>query len=143
WITAVYNNVATLYANESINTAISEVFVWTSNDSYSKTNANTALTQFRNLRTSFNGDLAHLAALGGNNLGGIAWVNAMCTTYKYPYSNIASTYSNVPSYSWTVMVMTHEMGHNLGSNHTQWCGWSGGALDNCYTTEGGCSPGPA
>ncbi|MBK7425543.1 MAG: hypothetical protein IPI60_00120 [Saprospiraceae bacterium] len=29
WITAVYNNVATLYANEDINTAISEVFVWT------------------------------------------------------------------------------------------------------------------
>src|SRR5690606_8551353 len=88
WITAVYNNVATLYANESINTAISEVFVWTSNDSYSKTNASTALTQFRNLRTTFNGDLAHLAALGGNNLGGVAWVNAMCTTYKYAYSNI-------------------------------------------------------
>jgi hypothetical protein len=143
WITAVYNNVATLYANESINTAISEVFVWTSADSYSKTNASTALTQFRNLRTTFNGDLAHLAALGGNNLGGVAWVNAMCTTYKYAYSNIASTYQNVPTYSWTVMVMTHEMGHNLGSNHTQWCGWSGGALDNCYTTEGGCAPGPA
>lgn len=143
WITAVYNNVATLYANENINTAISEVFVWTSNDSYSKTNASTALNQFRNLRTTFNGDLAHLAALGGNNLGGVAWVNAMCTTYKYAYSNIASTYQNVPAYSWTVMVMTHEMGHNLGSNHTQWCGWSGGALDNCYTTEGGCAPGPA
>lgn len=143
WITAVYNNVATLYANESINTAISEVFVWTSADSYSKTNASTALTQFRNLRTTFNGDLAHLAALGGNNLGGVAWVNAMCSTYKYAYSNIASTYQNVPTYSWTVMVMTHEMGHNLGSNHTQWCGWSGGALDNCYTTEGGCAPGPA
>ncbi len=143
WITAVYNNVATLYANESINTAISEVFVWNTADPYSKTSASTALNQFRSLRTNFNGDLAHLAALGGNNLGGIAWLNSLCTTYKYAYSNISSNYQNVPTYSWTVMVMTHEMGHNLGSNHTQWCGWSGGALDNCYTTEGSCGPGPA
>ena len=35
------------------------------------------------------------------------------------------------------------MGHNLGSPHTQSCSWVGGALDNCYTTEGGCAPGPA
>jgi hypothetical protein len=143
WITAVFNNMATLYTNEQINTAISEIFVWTSQDSYSKTNSVTALTQFRTARPSFNGDLAHLAALGGQNLGGVAWLNSLCTTYKYAYSNISSTYQNVPTYSWTVMVMTHEMGHNLGSNHTQWCGWPVGALDNCYQTEGGCPQGPA
>ncbi len=143
WITAVFNNMATLYANEQINTAISQIFVWTSADSYSKTNSVTALTQFRTARPTFNGDLAHLAALGGQNIGGVAWLNSLCTSYKYAYSNIFSTYQNVPTYSWTVMVMTHEMGHNLGSNHTQWCGWPVGALDNCYQTEGGCPQGPA
>ncbi len=143
WITSVFNNVKTLYTNESINTTISEIFVWTTADTYSKTDSYTALTQFKNLRPTFNGDLAHLCALGGNNIGGVAWLDALCTTYKYAYSNISSTYNNVPTYSWTVMVMTHEMGHNVGSNHTQWCGWTGGALDNCYTTEGGCPKGPA
>ena len=142
WISAVYNNVATLYANESINTTISEVFVWTTQDNYSKTSSSTALSQFRTARPSFNGNLAHLAALGGNNIGGVAYLDVLCSNYNYAYSNISSTYNSVPTYSWTVMVMTHEMGHNLGSNHTQWCGWSGGALDNCYTTEGGCAPGP-
>ncbi|MBK9109445.1 MAG: fibronectin type III domain-containing protein [Saprospiraceae bacterium] len=143
WITSVFNNVKTLYANESINTAISEVFVWTSEDGYSKTNSVTALNQFKTLRTTFNGDLAHLAALGGNNIGGVAWLDVLCSSYKYAYSNISSTYQDVPTYSWTVEVMTHEMGHNIGSNHTQWCGWPGGAIDNCYTTEGGCAKGPA
>ncbi|MBK7303420.1 MAG: fibronectin type III domain-containing protein [Saprospiraceae bacterium] len=143
WITSVYNNVKTLYTNESINTTVSEVFVWTTQDSYSKTNSVTALNQFKTARPTFNGDLAHLAALGGQNIGGVAWVDALCTSYKYAYSNISSTYSDVPTYSWTVEVMTHEMGHNIGSNHTQWCGWAGGAIDNCYTTEGGCPPGPA
>ncbi|MBK8954199.1 MAG: fibronectin type III domain-containing protein [Saprospiraceae bacterium] len=143
WITSVFNNVKTLYANESINTAISEVFVWTSEDGYSKTSSVTALNQFKTKRPTFNGDLAHLAALGGNNIGGVAWLDVLCSSYRYAYSNISSTYSNVPTYSWTVEVMTHEMGHNLGSNHTHWCGWPGGAIDNCYTTEGGCAKGPA
>jgi len=143
WISAVYNNVAALYANESIVTQISTTYVWTTQDSYSTSSSSSALTQFRTARPTFNGDLAHLAALGGNNLGGVAWVNALCSSYKYAYSNIQATYQNVPTYSWTVEVMTHEMGHNLGSPHTQSCTWSGGALDNCYTTEGGCAPGPA
>ncbi|MCO6460399.1 MAG: fibronectin type III domain-containing protein [Saprospiraceae bacterium] len=142
WISAVYNNVAALYANEQITTQISTTYVWTSADPYSKTSSSTALTQFRNNRPSFNGDLAHLAALGGNNIGGVAWLDVLCSNYNYAYSNIQSSYQNVPTYSWTVEVMTHEMGHNLGSPHTQSCSWVGGALDNCYTTEGGCPPGP-
>jgi hypothetical protein len=143
WITAVYNNVATLYANENISTVISEIFVWSTPDSYSKTSSYNALIQFRNTRRTYNGDLAHLAALGGRNIGGIAWLDALCSSYGYAYSNISSSYRSVPSYSWTVEVMTHEMGHSLGSNHTHWCGWPGGAIDNCYTPEGGCSRGPA
>lgn len=144
FITAVFNNVATLYANEQITTIISEVFVWTSADGYPTTSSSSALNSFRTTRTTFNGDLAHLAALGGANVGGIAWVDVLCnSSYRYAYSNIYSSYSTVPTYSWTVYVMTHEMGHNLGSPHTQSCSWVGGALDNCYTTEGGCAAGPA
>ncbi len=144
FITAAFNNVATLYANEQITTTVSQVHVWTTQDSYPTNSSNSALTAFRTTRTSFNGDLAHLTALGGANLGGIAWVDVLCnSSYRYAYSNIYSSYSTVPTYSWTIYVMTHEMGHNLGSPHTQSCSWTGGALDNCYTTEGGCAQGPA
>jgi hypothetical protein len=143
YLTGVFNQMATLYANETISTVISQIFVWTTPDSYSNSSSSTALSQFRSARPTFNGNLAHLASLGGNNLGGVAYLSGLCTTNsKYAYSNINASYQNVPTYSWTVMVMTHEMGHNLGSRHTQWCGWSGGAIDNCFTTEGGCSPGP-
>lgn len=144
YITAVFNNLAVLYANESITTIISQVFVWASQDSYPTTSSSNALNSFRTTRPTFNGDIAHLAALGGANVGGIAWVDILCnSSYRYAYSNIYSSYSTVPTYSWSVYVMTHEMGHNLGSPHTQSCSWSGGALDNCYTTEGGCAAGPA
>ena len=144
YLTGAFNQVAALYANETISTQVSTIFVWTTADSYSNTSSSTALGQFLNLRTTFNGDIAHLVSLGGNNIGGVAYVDVLCNnTYRYAYSNITASYSTVPTYSWTVEVMTHEMGHNLGSNHTQWCGWTGGALDNCYTTETGCAAGPA
>jgi len=142
WITAAFNNVGTLYTNETIETAIQEIYVWTTQDNYSTTSSNTALNQFKALRPSINGDLGQLCALAGSSLGGIAFLSGLCNTNKYSYAGINSGFSNVPTYSWTVMVMTHEIGHNLSSNHTHWCGWTGGAIDNCYTTEGGCSPGP-
>ena len=50
------------------------------------------------------------------------------------------TYANVPTYSWTVMVFTHEMGHLMGSRHTHACVWNGNntQIDGCYTPEGTC-----
>lgn len=145
WVAGVFNNVGIIYTNESIPTAVSEIFIWTTPDNYSTTSAGTALSQFRSLRngTGFNGNLAHLCARGGNGLGGVAYLNSMCTNNRYAYSNVNAGFNNYPNYSWTIMVVTHEMGHNLGSNHTQWCGWAGGAIDNCYETEGSCPPGPA
>lgn len=142
WITAVYNNVAALYENEDIPTQISEIYVWTTQDPYNINSSYSALTKFKSMRPTFNGDLAQLAALGGNNIGGIAWVNSLCSSFNYSYANIYANYSNVPVYSWTVEVMTHEIGHNLGSPHTHSCSWVGGALDNCYPVEGSCNPGP-
>jgi PKD repeat protein len=144
WVAGVFNNVGIIYTNEQIPITVSEIFIWTTPDSYSTSNAGTALSQFRNLRnsTGINGNLGHLCARGGSGLGGIAYLNSMCTNNRYAYSNINAGFQNFPAYSWTIMVVSHEMGHNLGSNHTQWCGWPGGAIDNCYDTEGDCPPGP-
>jgi hypothetical protein len=144
WIAAVFNNVAALYQLESIVLTLSEVFVWTSKDPYSTKSSVTALNQFRTVRKNFNGDIAHLAALGGRSLGGVAWLDVICNSgYRYGYSNIHSTYEDIPVFSWSVEVIAHEIGHNLGSRHTHWCGWQGGPIDNCYNPEGKCLPGPA
>jgi len=143
YITGLFNQVATLYQNESITTQISQIYVWTSNDPYSGSSSSNYLSAFKSTRTTYNGDIAHLVNLTGN-LGGVAYVDVLCNkTYGYAFSCIDPTYNNVPTYSWSVEVFTHEMGHNLGSPHTQSCSWQGGALDNCYTTEGGCAAGPA
>ncbi len=146
WITAVFAEVATLYNNENINIEISEIKVWDTPDSYSNDDSNQALEQFGNANPNFNGDLASLYSLGGNNIGGLAWTDILCyKNYSYAYMNIFTNYQSVPTYSWTVEVITHEVGHNLGSSHTHACVWNGNntQIDDCanqYYVEIGETP---
>ncbi|HEX7846762.1 MAG TPA: M12 family metallo-peptidase, partial [Chitinophagaceae bacterium] len=151
YVLSFFNNTALLYDNENIKVQVSQILVWTTQDPEAAAGLNTTgtvLPAFRDrmTNTTYIGDYAHF--LSTRSLGGgIAYLlsNPCNTTkgFKSAVSAINNSYSNFPTYSWTVQVVTHEMGHNLGSNHTQWCGWAGGAIDNCYTTEGGCAPGPA
>ncbi|MBK6994239.1 MAG: fibronectin type III domain-containing protein [Lewinellaceae bacterium] len=144
YVTGLFNQISTLYANENVGIVISQIYVWTSSDPYvGYSNTSAVLNAFRQTRgTSFNGNLAHL--LSTRNLGGgIAYVDVICVKqYAYGVSAITSTYQNVPTYSWSVEVVTHELGHNLGSWHTHSCNWPTGALDNCVNPEGSCAPGP-
>lgn len=142
YITGLFNQVATLYANENLSIAIAEIFVWTTNSPYSGTNPATLLNQFQTLRTSFNGDLAHLVSYKPS--GGIAVLSGFChplVIAKMGVSGIHSSFSNVPTYSWSVMVLAHELGHQFGSKHTHACAWNGNntAIDGCAGfVEGSC-----
>lgn len=146
WITSLFSGVKTLYLNEGINIAIKSIYVWTTEDGYSD-NAATALNQLKTKRISdpaFTGTLVHLVRGRSNNLSGIAYLDVMCVqAYRFSFSDVLFSYAAYPAYSWSTEVITHELGHNIASPHTQSCSWPGGAIDNCYTTEGGCPPGPA
>jgi Metallo-peptidase family M12 len=143
YITAFFNQSATLYFNDGVAVSLSSVFVWDTPSPYSGSSSSTLLSQFQSFRNSFNGDLGHLVALRGG--GGIAaGFNAFCnsnTDARQCFSGINPTFSNVPTFSWTVEVFTHEMGHLMGSRHTHACVWNGNgtAIDGCSTTEGGCA----
>ena len=145
FVTGFFNEVSTLYANENIGIQISDIFVWTTPDPFaSYSTASAAKNAFQAYRgVNFNGDLAHLLTTRSIG-GGVASLNVLCyKSLAFGASQIYTYYSSVPTYSWTVEVVTHELGHNIGSWHTQNCAWVGGSLDNCYAVEGQCSPGPA
>ncbi len=138
YITALFNQSATLFANDGVNVTLLETFVWDVPSPYNGSSSHARLYQFGTTRTSFNGDLAHLLDYGG--YGGVAYISALCggTATRMAYSGINSGYNNVPTYSWSVNVVTHEQGHNLGSNHTHACVWNGNntAIDGCGPTAG-------
>jgi hypothetical protein len=79
--------------------------------------------------------------------GGVAYIPALCDWYHsptngYSYASAGSMDGNFdiesPSVVWDVVVVTHELGHNLGSPHTH-C--YDPPVDGCYAGETGCYSG--
>lgn len=148
FLNGLFNVVAQLYAVEGITVKISTIFQWTSTDPYyTTTSTNTLLYNFAVNRppASLNGDIAHLVSARNTSIGGIGYVGVFCNTaVRHAFSSIYYQYSALPTYSWSVYCITHEMGHNFGSRHTHWCGWTlpngtTGRIDSCYAGEGTCS----
>jgi hypothetical protein len=156
FVTGYYNSVAAIYQNEYIPVTISQISVWTTPDPYRfYDNSIDYLYAFGVAKKdNFNGDLAQFLTTRPLGAGGVAWIGTLCASYnpqdtsgRYSFCNIDNVYYSYPTYSWTVMVSTHELGHNFGSMHTHACWWpltpnTIGAIDSCYYAEGNCFPNP-
>ncbi len=145
FVTGIFNQVSTLYSNEQINTLVSEIVIWSTPSPYNSTTSIGMLNAFTAYRQGFNGNLAQLLSYKAS--GGVAYVDGLCRTnpdISMSYAGIGSTYLNVPTFSWTVEVCTHEFGHLFGSQHTHACVWNGNgtAIDGCYAPEGSCPTPP-
>ncbi|MGI9526247.1 MAG: M12 family metallo-peptidase [Weeksellaceae bacterium] len=143
FVTGFMNQVMTLYANENINTKLMPIAIWTQPSPYTASGTYDLMRQFQNYRTNWEGDLAQLVGFSGG--GGIAaGFSGVCNydrRQSMSYSGINSSYNTVPTYSWTVNVVTHEYGHIMGSRHTHACVWNGNgtAIDGCAGfVEGNC-----
>ncbi len=146
WVTALFNNIKTLYDNENVNVAMSSIYVWSTTDPYPSVSSTVqpgdVLSAFRSGRPTFNGDLAQL--LKYPDTTSVAYVNSLCTTNKYSFCGLNLQSIAVPTYSWNIEAMTHELGHSLGSPHTHACAWNGNntAIDGCGPASGnneGCN----
>lgn len=147
YMVGLFNQVQALYRNERIALELKSLYVWTVNDNYISNNALNALYDFQgkwNAQSdTFDGDIAHLVTMDPVANGGVGYVDILCKrNMAYAYSPInATTVQPLPTYSWDVQALAHETGHNLGSNHTQWCGWmtgaggTCGAIDSCSQVE--------
>jgi hypothetical protein len=154
WMTSVFNNMQTLYENDGITISLKSLYIWTEDDPYElelfqSESSSDYLFMFNQVRPVFDGDVGQLVGIDPNGLGGVAvTIDGLCTQNNFSYSDVFISYSSVPTWSWTVQVITHEMGHLLGSRHTHACVWNGNntSIDGCGTqagyTEGNCALGP-
>ena len=157
WSLALLAGVSEIYETELdnlINLAASYVNVWEVTDPYASFvgNAGAMLDAFR-LEWITNPDLANrprdlihlMTRRPDTGTGGIAYLDVVCSpNYAVGFSaglSPGTTY-NINNYSWNLNVVSHELGHNFGSNHTHWCGWPGGPIDDCYAAEGNCTNDP-
>ncbi len=153
WMTGVFNNIQTIYNNDGITVSLKSIYIWTTDDPYEGigTSSSDYLNKFNEVRPVFDGDVGQLVGIDGGGLGGVAvGIHGLCSQDNYSYSDVNYAYSSVPTFSWTVEVITHELGHLLGSPHTHGCYWNGNntAIDGCGPTydamyaEGSCATGP-
>lgn len=101
--------------------------LWTTTDPWDQGNTYDQLFQYRDYWNAnmggVNRDLVHF--LSGRGLGGgIAWIGATCEPdYDYALSANLNGYFPYPiqnnhSQNWDLMVVAHELGHNVGAPHT-------------------------
>ncbi|RLD25186.1 MAG: hypothetical protein DRI70_07505, partial [Bacteroidetes bacterium] len=144
FLIGVFGQSIVIYANDGIDARISSMFVWTIPDPYFSTDSSGQLARFRAHTGAFDGDLGTLVEV--QNIGGVAsGFSGICapnTDDSLCFAGFAgNSYQNVPTFSFNVFIIAHEMGHLLGSRHTHACVWNGDntAIDGCAGfTEGGC-----
>ena len=144
YITGLMNQVILLYAADDLAMVVSEIKAWTTTSPYSSNSSSGMLSDFQANTGTFNGDLAHLMSYqaSGGIAAGFSGICASNPDNSKCFSSIDASFSNIPTFSWSVMVVTHEMGHLIGSRHTHACVWNGNntAIDGCAgSTEGSCS----
>jgi len=140
YVQSLMNDVSAIYHNENITLIVDDIHVWDTVDPYDKDNVTAAIHNFRSrLNEEFDADLAILLSTNKRLSGGVAFVDGFCDkTRAYSYANLQSNIPNSSDYSWQTHVISHEIGHNLGSPHTNDCSWgpnSNQALDDCISNS--------
>jgi hypothetical protein len=110
----------------SIQLRLSYARLWTTADPWNGTDSLVQLEQFRAYWQAQMGsvgrDVAHL--ISPRNLGGgIAWGDALCSTFSYGVCGNMTGFFPTPMVNnsvqnWDIVVFPHELGHNCGAIHT-------------------------
>lgn len=129
-----------LYNREKVDIKLTEILI-RDKDIYTTTFTSSRLGEFYLRTPSIKADVGVL--LSTELSGGIAYLNGACASQRYnrAFCSLIKEVESFPTYSWDVMVFTHELGHLFGSDHTHACVWNGNntAIDGCAgTVEGNC-----
>ncbi len=141
YVSSLFNQVSALYAQDSIKITWNEIDIWPSPSPYTGNTIDAVLKKFSDSKSNFSGDVAVFLSYKFN--AGKAFIDGLCNQNRKrscAYAGINSSYLNLPNYSWPTFVISHEIGHVLGSRHTHACVWNGdgSAIDGCYKNEGNC-----
>lgn len=152
WIEILFAEVAAIYAMDGINLVISEIFIWEEEDIYESDFLNPTFSTFtdRMATHGFNGDVAQFITTKPFGRG-LAFLSEPCSALTDSTSlpigispRLEKTTIYTASYDWNRYVLSHEIGHTLGSHHSHDCVWGPDldiAIDDCSNRGcGGSTP---
>ncbi len=134
----------------SVRLRFSYIRLWpTASDPWSATATDQQLDEVRNYWTNPANNMDAIAGphalvhfISGKAVqGGIAYIGSVCDPrYFFGVSQVYGHFDlSDPTQIWDVLVVTHEIGHNLGTPHTH-C--YSPPVDECYDQEANCYAGP-
>lgn len=151
WIEILFAEVAAIYAMDGITLVISEIFIWEEDDIYDSNffNPNFATFTDRMANQGFNGHIAQLITTRQYG-SGLAYLSTPCNMLTDSTSlpigatpRLEKTTIYTGSFDYNRYVLSHEIGHTLGSHHSHDCVWgphNNTAIDNC--SNEGCNGAP-
>ncbi len=107
----------------SMSLKVSQLFYWAQPDPFSAASSQGQLQSYQQYCNNARGDQARDLAVLMADLadgGGIAYLDVVCNPQMgYAVTNMEiNTTFPAQGYSWDLVVVTHELGHNFGSPHT-------------------------
>jgi len=153
YVATLYGAISAIYRRDT-DATLSVVFLRLADNPDDLFNNADPLGQFRDYwlanMQDVHRDLAQLLT-GRRNLpyGGVAWLNATCEDFGYSVTGyiiggFADPYVPAPG-NWDLIVVAHELGHNVGSHHTHFYGLDacdqgqlqrGSIMSYCHTNSG-------
>jgi len=150
YVAGMFNQAAAIYSLENINIRISRYLYWSATSVYQSLPDDSfqMLSTYQNQIVSrgngIQGTIGHLISFKVSGGGIAAGFSGLCNSdvrNSLCFTGLFGSFNTFPTYSRDVKVLTHEMGHLIGSRHTHACVWNGlnTAIDGCGTPEGRCA----
>jgi len=146
YVDGLIHQIDEIYQLDNISIGLAELTIWSEPDPYDLADLSRALASFSsNHHGSHSGHLAHLLTHTSDYIGGKAFLRGLCDSAKsFGVSSVYGVVNDSWEYSWDVHILAHEIGHNLGSQHTHDCVWGpegDTAIDGCSNNLG-CGEAP-
>jgi hypothetical protein len=145
YLTAVFAAISAVYEDEiDVSLTLGTIYIYTVPDPYTASNIDQLLQKFTDHwkinKTTEDRTIAHLISKQGlgtpGGASGLAWVEGLCR------KDIGYGVTRIMGFDAVDQpVIAHEVGHNVGSQHTHNCSQYVPPIDSCVAAEGGCYAG--